>query len=684
MNKLQALFLAALALGAACSGSDKNIASGADGGPASPSAVPGCQMIGDKAPDFLRKVGCQKDFEALASEPLDASIPGARSVKVVLDTLDSDALYFQNSRVYKIHHEFVSRHLSGAGKPVVPGLAKFNETEYYIDTRRFILGAVTYYEAAGLWAFEIAPYDTATDKMIVRAYDAIVKSSYFGKDLHFHPTSQAVEKVAQALPSRIKTKTTASLFEKIDYQPLNLASSIGRLRFVSAKELTQGEYLSFREIVVLDHVPNDLSVTMGIVTEDLQTPLSHINVLAQNRKIPNMALRAAFTNPTLRALSGKWVRFTVRPNAYTMDPVSMEEADAWWATNRPKGVTITPMDTSIKGLHDVKTIVEPKRPLREAIRAVVPAFGGKGTHFAAMARADIVPMPKPAGFIIPVYYYAQFLEKNGFLKKIDALLDDPIFRDDPKDRDKKLTLLRDEMEVAPVDPEFESLLKEKLESEYKGLPLRYRSSSSAEDLEGFAGAGLYTSKTGDPNNPMKPALNAIRKVWASVWRFRGYEERDYRNVDQKAVGMAILAHPAYPQEEMTGVAVTANPFDPLGQQPGFFVNAQPGDESVTLPMAGVTSDQFIYHYDLPGRPIVFLEHSSLAKGGGNVLTNGQIYELGKALAAIHEFFRPAYGPAPGSTNTWYGMEVDFKFDGIPGMAPQLIIKQARPHPGRGN
>ncbi len=76
-----------------------------------------------------------------------------------------------------------------------------------------------------------------------------------------------------------------------------------------------------------------------------------------------------------------------------------------------------------------------------------------------------------------------------------------------------------------------------------------------------------------------------------------------------------------------------------------------GDESVTLPIAGVTSDQFIYHYNLPGRPIVFLEYSSRVKGGGNVLTTGQIYELVKALAAIHEFFRPAYGPAPGSTNT---------------------------------
>ena len=59
-----------------------------------------------------------------------------------------------------------------------------------------MLGAVTYYAGPDVWALEIAPYDTATDKMIVRAYDAIVKSAYFGKDLYFHPTSQSVEKVA--------------------------------------------------------------------------------------------------------------------------------------------------------------------------------------------------------------------------------------------------------------------------------------------------------------------------------------------------------------------------------------------------------------------------------------------------------------------------------------------------------
>ena len=64
-----------------------------------------------------------------------------------------------------------------------------------------------------------------------------------------------------------------------------------------------------------------------------------------------------------------------------------------------------------------------------------------------------------------------------------------------------------------------------------------------------------------------------------------------------------------------------------------------------------------------------------------VLSPKQVFSLGQALKKIHDFFRPAYGPDP---KAWYGLEVDFKFDGLPGEEPVLFIKQARPHPGRGN
>src|SRR6266498_1577644 len=100
-----------------------------------------------------------------------------------------------------------------------------------------------------------------------------------------------------------------------------------------------------------------------------------------------------------------------------------------------------------------------------------------------MAGAEIVPMPKPSGFVIPVYYYDQFMQQNGFYKKVDTLLSDPTFTGgDCKQQEARLKALRDEMESAPVDPGFEKLLNEKLMTEYPGFSLRYRSSSTAEDV----------------------------------------------------------------------------------------------------------------------------------------------------------------------------------------------------------
>src|SRR5690242_20231355 len=47
---------------------------------------------GAAAPDFLPSIGCRKDYDLLASLPLDTSIPGAVSVKVVLDQRSNDTL----------------------------------------------------------------------------------------------------------------------------------------------------------------------------------------------------------------------------------------------------------------------------------------------------------------------------------------------------------------------------------------------------------------------------------------------------------------------------------------------------------------------------------------------------------------------------------------------------------------
>lgn len=635
-----------------------------------------CGIAEGEQPDFAAQLGCQADFDVLASLPLDASIPGARSVKTVIDQLDMSALYFQNSKKFLIHWDFASTHLSGMGKPIVPDLGQFNMTEYYSPQRRFLLGALTYYEGPKVWTYEISPYDTASAAMIEAAYAAIVDNTYFGEELYFHPSSEAVETVAKGLPPSVKIITTDELYAGIDYQPLNLATSMGRLKFLTAEQL-ETEYVGFRDIVVLDRVPNDISVVTGIITGEFQTPLSHINVLSQNRGTPNMGLRGAHESPELRALEDKWVSLTVDAFEYRVVEVSKAEADAWWEEHKPDMVAVPQIDLEVKELVDAEAMLDPELPLGDAIDEAILAFGGKMSHFAALTQLS-GKLRIPDAFGIPVYYYHQFMTDNGFYERVAEMLKDQEFQDDPAVRDKQLAELRADMLVAPVDPTFKALLMGKFHTEFNHMRMRMRSSTNAEDLEGFTGAGLYTSVSADVGD-VDEVFTDIREVWSSVWYFRAFEERSYRSIDHAAVAMALLVHPAFPAEEANGVALTANPFDTSGLEPGLYVNVQKGESSVVQPPQGVTTDQFVHFVDQPGQPVVFIARSNLVPAGTSVLTNAQIQELGLGLVEIREFFRKTYGPPPDDPTRWYAMDVEFKFEAPAGQEPALWVKQARPH-----
>ena len=644
-----------------------------------------CQLpSGSESPEFLKVVGCDSDFQALASEPVTVDLPGARSAKVVLDQADSNALYFQNSVKYQIHYEFASTHLSGNGLPIVPDLASFNTTEYYTPDRRFILGAVTYYEGPKVWALELSPYDTASAAMITLLYKTVAKNAFFGKKLYFHPTSDAVATEATKLGKDVPIITTDQLYAAIDYQPLSLATAIGRLRFEKAANLAT-TYLTHEDIVVLDEAPNDISVVQGLITQTFQTPLSHVNVLSQNRHTPNMGLRNAMTNPTLRALEGKLVELVVGASTWSIREVTAEEAQAYWDAHKPTPVVLPTLDLSVTGLWDLEDVTpEPAagESLRDAIKKSVLAFGGKAAHYSILTRTEGVPIQK--AFAIPVYYYDQFMKQNGFYDQVNAMLADPTFKADAAVRDQKLADLRAAMMIAPIDMEFQTLLKDKIAKDYGTHKMRFRTSTNSEDLEGFPCAGCYESHTGDPTN-WTDVLDAIRETYSTIWLFRTFEERAYYSIAHDSVGMALLVHWNFPNEEANGVGVTSNPFDDTGVDPAFYVNVQfGGDIEVVAPPPGVTSDQFLYYFSQPNQPITYLTHSSIIATGSTVLTNVQIHSLGVAMDAIHKRFSPAYGPAAGN-NGWYAMDIEFKFDDetAPGQTPTLYVKQARPYPGRG-
>jgi hypothetical protein len=641
-----------------------------------------CQITSE-APDYVTDLPCKADFDALASEPVDASLPGARSTKVVLDQAGSEQLYFQNSQKYTIHYDFVSEHLSGGELPLVPALSSFNASEYYTPDRRFILGAITHYDGPDVWALELAPYDTASAAMVTKVYEAAASASYFGPALAFHPTSESHETLLDKLGAGVRVVTTEELYAEIEYQPLTLGTAIGRLRFAHALDLAE-VYLSPEEIVVLDEAPNDISVVSGLITEEFQTPLSHVNVLSQNRQTPNMGLRGAMTNPDLLALEGAWVELKVSATGWSVREATSEEAEAYQASRRPDPVVLPALDLEVTDLRDIEDVTpEPEGvSLRDAIKTAVNAFGGKAAQYSILAKTEDVPTPK--AFAIPVYYYDQFMRENGFYDRLDELLADGDFENDASVRDAELAAFRQSMLEAPVDQTFQDELEDKIATDYPGLTMRFRTSTNSEDLEGFPCAGCYESATGDPQN-WDDVLNAIRQAWASIWLYRTFEERSYYGIDHKSVGMALLVHHNFPDEEANGVATTNNPFDPSGLEPAFYVNVQwGGNAEVVHPPAGVTSDQFLYYFDNPNQPVTFISHSNLVADGETVLSNVQTHELGVALAAIHQRFSAAYGPAAG-IDDWYAMDVEFKFDDMESEdgTVGLFIKQARPYPGRG-
>ncbi len=662
------------ALGLACGGGGGKGGAdgGADGGDGggdtgSPPAWD-CVLEGDGPHDHSAQIGCRDDFDQLASAPLDASIPGARSAKTIIDRVDGDRLYFTNSVLYPLHYNFASTFLSGGGLPLVPDLGSFNATEYYSPDRRFILGALTWYDEPGVWVYEIAPYDTASAELITQAYRAIVENAYFGQDLYFHPTSEAVEVVAKTLPDDVRQISTDELFAGITYQPLNPGTSMGLLTFRTAAEAE--DFVNYREIVVLEEIPNDISVVAGTITAEFQTPLAHINVLAQNRGTPNMALKGAWADEALRALEGRWVELTVEPLTWSIREVTEAEAQEWWDSHRPEPLEISPMDLSVTGIWPCEEVIDLEVPLAEAIPARVPAFGGKGTHMAAMQHIE-EGVTVPPCFLTPVHYYNLHMEQNGLWLRYDELTADPGWAE-PERRAALLEELQDEIKAAPLDPSTLAEIMAIIDADFGRAKMRFRSSTNAEDLGNFTGAGLYESKSGEWDPAGVDIEDAIKKVWASVWGPRAWEEREYWGIDHTQVGMAMLSNPTYDDEDANGVAVTGNVYDTSGLEPAFYINAQVGEVSVVAPPPGVQSDQIIYYYTLPGQPVVYIAHSSLVGEGDSVLQPGELYQLGGALDTIHKYFYEVYGASGG----WYAMDTEFKLvDG------QIEIKQARPYPG---
>ena len=259
------------------------------------------------------------------------------------------------------------------------------------------------------------------------------------------------------------------------------------------------------------------------------------------------------------------------------------------------------------------------------------------------------------------------MKAHGFYDAITEMLSDEDFQTDFEVQDDMLDDLRDDIEDADSPQWIVDALTEMHASFPEGTSLRYRSSTNNEDLPNFNGAGLYDSKTQNPEETEEDGIDkSLKGVFASLWTFRAFTEREFHRIDHLAAKMGVLVHPNYSDELANGVAVS---LDPIRDQDGYYyVNTQLGEDLVTNPEAHSVPEEILLDRD--GSYFVLVT-SNLVEPGELLMSDAQLIQLRDHLTVIHDHFEGLYNPGPGEP---FAMEIEFKITS----EDILAIKQARP------
>lgn len=494
-------------------------------------------VLAQAGPKSLPAVNSQADFDKL-SVTYDANTPYALPhLNFVIDRKNNNRIYYVNKKRFPFHKDFVN----GTYLSLERG-RDFFVNNYLNANRRFILGTVAYQTAIHRWTFEFWEGDLIPADQIQLAYDVINKT--FFTPVAFKPNSLRQDEASRSLTG-MQRVLQSDIAKEQEYQALNIAKGLGRIHIIP--KLDDHVEIGFNEILVLDEIPVQLPPVAGIITSQPSTPLSHINLLAKGWGIPNAYIKNA--KELFKQYDGWWVSFETLHDKYTVKRAGMDQLREYQKRQAQRLDVMKPrFDLDETRLLDLS---------QQRARSTI-AFGGKSANLGELMNAHLPGIVVPSGFTIPFYYYDDFIKRNNLDDVIFGLLNDQKFVHDPAYRREQLVQLRQKIESAEFDPELRQKILRKVAAEFPGKGLFVRSSSNSEDLPNFSGAGLYTTV---PNvRGENELINAIKKVWASLWNFEAYEARERASVDHSKIFMAVLLQEGI-NSESSGVMITADPFD---------------------------------------------------------------------------------------------------------------------------
>ena len=561
---------------------------------------------------------------------------------------DNPQIYFINSNTYTIHASF----WSGIGATVSgddgSGEIVFNANQIHPNG---VIGSYSWnFSFGNAYSFEESQ----------RTYELLLANMPFLQGNLNHFIGQADENThtnsyaADFVGSRVDVVLESDVFAEINYIPFHEAEGYGFFKHMTDLNETPGS----RDIVLYDALPNSLPRVGGIITSVIQTPLSHVNLRAIQDNVPNAYIEDPLSIDSIANLLDGYIYYKVENETFQIREATLTEVNDWYEELRPTEPQIPIRDlsrTEILALDDVEFDMS-------------SSFGAKCTNVATMRSFGFPDGTIPDGFGIPFYYYDEFMKYNNFYEEAQVMIDNPTFQVDLNFRTERLKDFRRSIKDAPMPQWMLDDLQAMHDDFPVGTNVRCRSSTNNEDLPGFSGAGLYTSKTQYPEEGH--IKKSIQQVYASMWNFRAYEERDFYRVDHFIAAMGVLCHPNFQEEQSNGVGISIDPI--YETENTFYLNTQVGESLITNPDPNSVPEEILL-YENPSQAggYLVLRLSNLVNPGELVMDQVYLDQMRDYLAIIHDEFSILYDVVGAEG---FGMDIEYKVTA----ENQLIIKQARP------
>ncbi|OFZ17880.1 MAG: phosphoenolpyruvate synthase [Bdellovibrionales bacterium GWB1_55_8] len=536
---------------------------------------------------------------------ISGNLAGYPFVKVIVDRANREVpvVHFINNARYKFHSDYIAENFLGVTPEDLDSrIDEFNRSVYLDPSRRFMLGVIAYQlKGERFFTLETVEIDNMDQEMVLYFYRAVKNHLDMELAVLFKPANHIQEAIATSTdPAQLPRVYARELFASEDFVALNPGTARGRLRaFRSEAEYRKAWHtLDWYDIIVMDRVPEDIPRLSGIINVQHTTPLSHTNVLASGWQVPNAIQLGIWNRIDREQLDGKWVSYSVELTGTGIDllaiarPEEVNTRPAWSVHNvkieAPETVNtpIAVLDslrmsdryrygTKAANIGELRYLLDRgserllgfykiRRPPRSNLLPHVAKLFGlpENSEPASLSRAawDFLKanVQIPRGIALPFSIQQEFLESSPRIQQMVGRLKMAIELN-AKEVDSICLNLQNMIRATRIPERLRDTIDAQIASHLAGVSsFVVRSSSNAEDLDGFSAAGIYESINHVTTS--ENVFQSIKEVWASLLSPRSVRLRNEVGISTDDSYMGVIVQEEVPAG-IGGVMVTRNPMN---------------------------------------------------------------------------------------------------------------------------